>query len=115
MNEDPIIVHRLKQLESGFADLRHEDNELKKEVSGVSSDVKLLAKTMSDLTTQITALVRQNADRDSQRVDEMREKVTQEGRFAKIELQLRILAIISSAAAVSITGILVSTLMSRAS
>lgn len=115
MSENPIIVHRLNQLETGFADLRHEDNALKKEVSGVSSDVKLLAKTMSDLTTQITALVRQNTDRDSQRVDELREKVTQEGRFARIELQLRILAIISSAAAVTITGILISTLMSGTS
>lgn len=115
MGEDTVIVHRLKQLETGFADLRHEDSEIKKEVSGVSSDVKLLAKTMSDLTTQITTLVRQNADRDSQRVDEMREKVTQEGRFSKIELQLRILAVISSAATVTVTGILISTLMSIAS
>lgn len=115
MNEDTITVHRLRQLETGFADLRHKENELKKEISGVSSDVKLLAKTMSDLTTQITALVRQNTERDSQRVDEIREKVTQEGRFAKIELQLRILAIVSSAATVSISGILISTLMSKAS
>lgn len=112
MSNDPILTHRINQLESGFSDLKHEDAEIKKQVSGVSSDVKLLAKTMSDLTTQITALVKQNADRDSQKYDEMVDKAKQEGRFARIELQLKIIAILSTAASVAIIGTLITALMS---
>lgn len=111
MSNDPILTHRINQLESGFSDLKNEDAELKKQVSGVSSDVKLLAKTMSDLTTQITTLVKQNADRDSQKYDEMVDKVKQEGRFSRIELQLKIVAVLATAAAVAIVGTLITALM----
>ena len=111
MSDDPVTSHRLQQLERGITELRQEDGEMRKEMSTVSSEVKLMAKAMADLTAQITTLVKQNAARDEARMTEMQEKVVQEGRFAKIELQLKILAYISGAIALGITGTLINSLM----
>ena len=111
MSTDPITTHRLQQLERRTGELRQEDGAMRKEMGAVSSEVKLMAKAMADLTAQITTLVKQNAARDETRMVEMQEKVVQEGRFSKIELQLKILAFISGAIALGVTGTLVSHLM----
>ena len=112
MSDDPVTSHRLQQLEQGMTELRHEDGEMRKELHTVSSEVKIMAKAMADLTAQITTLVKQNAARDDTLMSDMRDKAIQEGRFARIELQLRILAYISGAIALGITGTLINSLMS---
>ena len=104
---DPETNRRLSALESGFLKLQEADSKLVESINHLSTDMQLMAQSMSVLAEQLTTSLRQNEQYNSDRLEGARLEAVRESRFSKIEIQLKIVSFIGGAVSVSLIGAIV--------
>lgn len=101
---DELTNHRLNGLEKEVRNLAKEDKDLSNQVHEIASDMKVLTQILADLTSQLTNLVKQGNERDAKKVDEVREEISRERRMSQMELQLKIISIVSGTTFAAVIG-----------
>ena len=108
---DPETLRRLRLLEEGQASLKETDQNLVSEVSGLSSDTKLVSQALAQLTNEISRLIR-HQDADLQRrIEEEREKGVTQARLSKIETGMKGVIFVAGAFTVAIIGLVVTSVL----